>query len=108
KDNTGKTPQQRELEIKEQRLRWQEMANRHLLEAGLKPSIDVRNWKDKGLDEKPKNKSMWQWQSEKRAEKLLQAFQIEVLPTYQNEARPPKNEPYEARNAYYYESSPDF
>ena len=42
KDNTGKTPQQRELEIKEQRLRWQEMANRHLLEAGFKPSIDVR------------------------------------------------------------------
>ena len=35
KDNTGKTPQQRELEIKAQRLRWQEMANRHLVEAGF-------------------------------------------------------------------------
>ena len=40
------------------------MANRHLLEAGFKPSIDVRNWKDKGLDEPPTNKPMWQWQSE--------------------------------------------
>ena len=48
KDNTGKRPNS-ELEIKEQRLRWQEMANRHLLEAGFKPSIDVRNWKDKGI-----------------------------------------------------------
>ena len=74
KDNTGKTPQQRELEIKAQRLRWQEMANRHLLEAGFEPSIDVRNWKDKGLDEKPKNKSMWQWQSEKRAEAILDTY----------------------------------
>ena len=82
------------------------MANRHLLQAGFEPSIDVRNWKDKGLDEKPKNKPMWQWQSEKRAEKLLQAFQIEVLPTYQNEARPPKNEPYEARNDVYDSPSP--
>ena len=78
KDNTGKTPQQRELEIKEQRLRWQEMANRHLLEAGFKPSIDVRNWKDKGLDEKPKNKSMWQWQSEKRAEAILDTYKLHI------------------------------
>ena len=36
-------PQQRELEIKAQRLRWQEMANRHLVEAGFEPSVDVRN-----------------------------------------------------------------
>lgn len=50
------------------------MANRHLLEAGFEPSIDVRNWKDKGLDEKPKNKSMWQWQSEKRAEAILDTY----------------------------------
>ena len=40
------------------------------------------------------------------AEKLLQAFQIEVLPTYQNEARPPKNEPYEAINDVYDSPSP--
>lgn len=74
KDNTGKTPQQREIEIKEQRLRWQTMANRHLLEAGFEPSIDVRNWKDKGLDEKPSNKPMWQWQTEKRAEAIVDNY----------------------------------
>ena len=54
KDNTGKTPQQRDLEIKAQRLRWQELANRHLVEAGFEPSVDVRNWKDKGLINNPK------------------------------------------------------
>jgi hypothetical protein len=52
------------------------MANRHLLEAGFEPSIDVRNWKEKGLDEKPKNKSMWQWQSEKRAEAILDTYKL--------------------------------
>ena len=82
------------------------MANRHLLEAGFKPSIDVRNWKDKGLDEPPTNKPMWQWQSEKNAESLLQTFQIEAVPRYQNEARPPKNEPYEPRNDDYDSPSP--
>ena len=54
------------------------MANRHLLEAGFEPSIDVRNWKDKGLDEKPQNKPMWRWQAEKRSEALIGYYQSKV------------------------------
>lgn len=98
KDNTGKTPQQRELEIKAQRLRWQEMANRHLLEAGFKPSIDVRNWKDKGLDEKPQNKPMWRWQAEKRAESLLEIVQPKVLLMQQNKLENFGKEPQKPMN----------
>jgi hypothetical protein len=48
------------------------LANRHLVQAGFEPSIDVRNWKDKGLDEQPSNKPMWQWQAEKRAAALIE------------------------------------
>jgi hypothetical protein len=48
------------------------LANRHLVQAGFEPSIDVRNWKDKGLDEQPSNKPMWQWQAEKRASALIE------------------------------------
>ena len=95
KDNTGKTPQQRDLEIKAQRQRWADMANRHLVEAGFEPSVDVRNWKDKGLDEPPQNIPMWQWQAEKRAEKLLEMIQSEVVPTYQTDLETPKKEPHE-------------
>lgn len=48
------------------------MANRYLVQAGFEPSIDVRNWKDKGLDEQPSTKPMWQWQAEKRAAALIE------------------------------------
>ena len=106
KDNTGKTAQQRDLEIKAQRLRWQELANRHLVEAGFEPSVDVRNWKDKGLDEPPQNKPMWQWQAEKRADKLLETIQSEVVPTYHPTPKQPLNEPYEPRNDSYDGPSP--
>ena len=44
--------------------------------------------------------------SQKNAESLLQTFQIEAVPRYQNEARPPKNEPYEPRNDDYDSPSP--
>ena len=73
KDNTGKTPQQRELEIKEQRLRWQEMANRHFTRSRLCQAL-MLELKDKGLDEAPTNKPMWQWQAEKRAEAIIDNY----------------------------------
>lgn len=101
KDNTGIPSWQRDLILIEQRQRWADMANRHLVEAGFEPSVDVRNWKDKGLDEKPSNKPMWQWQAEKRAEKLLETIQSEVVPTYQPKEKEPKNEPYEPKNNTY-------
>ena len=99
KDNTGKTPQQRELEIKAQRLRWQEMANRHLVEAGFEPSVDVRNWKDKGLDEAPTNKPMWQWQAEKRAEAIIEDYRPKAPEPIPEPSKPKPQPSYERDNS---------
>ena len=60
------------------------MANRHLVEAGFEPSVDVRNWKDKGLDEAPTNKPMWQWQAEKRAEAIIEDYRPKHQSQYRN------------------------
>ena len=46
--------------LKAQRERWGELVNRHLLENGFAPVVDMRNWKERGLDSKPDNYTMKQ------------------------------------------------
>lgn len=63
KDNTGLLDSVRKTLIKEQRNRWEVLCNEHLAKAyeyvpEPPPEIDMRNWKAKGLDQKPINLSM--------------------------------------------------
>lgn len=63
KDNTGLMDSVRKILIKEQRNRWEQLCNKHLAKAyeyvpEPPPEIDMRNWKAKGLDQKPINLSM--------------------------------------------------
>ena len=56
KDNTGKDYKTRKDEIKALRQRWEEMSNRHLERAGLDTRIDMRSYKDQGIDKAPEKK----------------------------------------------------
>ena len=63
KDNTGLMDSVRKTLIKEQRNRWEVLCNEHLAKAyeyvpEPPPEIDMRNWKAKGLNQKPINLSM--------------------------------------------------
>lgn len=63
KDNTGLMDSVRKILIKEQRNRWEVLCNEHLAKAyeyvpEPPPEIDMRNWKAKGLDQKPINLTM--------------------------------------------------
>ena len=63
KDNTGLMDSVRKTLIKEQRDRWENLCNEHLAKAyefihEPPPQIDMRNWKPKGLNQKPINLSM--------------------------------------------------
>ena len=56
--NTGLDYKTRKDQLKEQRMRWQDVCNAHLEKAGINKRIDMRNWKAKGLNQKPINLSM--------------------------------------------------
>ena len=63
KDNTGLDDKTRKQQIKEQRDRWENLCNEHLSKAyefihEPPPEIDMRNWKEKGLHQKPINLTM--------------------------------------------------
>lgn len=63
KDNTGLLDSVRKTLIKEQRNRWEVLCNEHLAKAyeyvpEPPPEIDMRNWKAKGLHQKPINLTM--------------------------------------------------
>ena len=63
KDNTGLMDSVRKTLIKEQRNRWEQLCNKHLAKAyefihEPPPEIDMRNWKEKGLNQKPINLTM--------------------------------------------------
>ena len=75
------------------------MANRHLVEAGFEPSVDVRNWKDKGLDEAPTNKPMWQWQAEKRAEAIIEDYRPKAPEPIPEPSKPKPQPSYERDNS---------
>lgn len=63
KDNTGLTDSVRKKLIKEQRSRWEVLCNEHLAKAyeyipEPPPEINMRNWQEKGLNQKPINLTM--------------------------------------------------
>lgn len=60
KDNTGLAPAERRAMLKAQRERWGELVNHYLIEQGFEPVVDMRNWKERGLDGKPDNYTMKQ------------------------------------------------
>ena len=72
KDNTGKDRATRKEELKAQRTRWGDKVNVHLLWAGESARVDMRSYKDRGLDIQPEPKmSPAQWRNPvKRAEVL--------------------------------------
>lgn len=56
KDNTGKDPKTRKDEIRDLRQRWENISNRHLERAGLDTRIDMRSYKDQGIEKSPEKK----------------------------------------------------
>ena len=56
KDNTGKDYKTRKDEIKELRQRWGDLSNQHLERAGLDTRIDMRSYKDQGIEKEPEKK----------------------------------------------------
>lgn len=63
KDNTGLMDSVRKTLIKEQRNRWEVLCNKHLAKAyeymgEPPPEINMRNWLEKGLDQKPMHLTM--------------------------------------------------
>ena len=63
KDNTGLMDSDRKTLIKEQRSRWEVLCNKHLAKAyeymgEPPPEINMRNWLEKGLNQKPINLTM--------------------------------------------------
>lgn len=57
--NTGLDYKTRKDQLKEQRMRWQDVCNAHLEKAGINKRIDMRNWKERGLTQQPRNIPMW-------------------------------------------------
>ena len=55
KANEALTKTQSKEKTKEQRMRLGEHINKHLERAGSRNRVDMRNWKEKGLAQKPKN-----------------------------------------------------
>ena len=58
KSNKNASWTDRKQVLKERRMRWQELCNTHLKQAGLKVRIDMRNYKERGLTQKPLNVPM--------------------------------------------------
>lgn len=65
KANTGLKKEEMKNELKEQRQRYGELLEQHLLLAGHNIKIDMRNWEERGLSEPPINQSFDEIQMEK-------------------------------------------
>lgn len=57
KMNTGLKTAERKQLLKQTRERAETLINKHLVKNGYNPSVDMRNWVQRGLDEKPHNMS---------------------------------------------------
>mgnify|MGYP003588215626 CR=1 FL=1 len=84
KDNTGLMDSVRKTLIKEQRSRWEVLCNKHLAKAyeymgEPPPEINMRNWLEKGLNQKPINLTM----KELRDTNIRQSY-IDRLATKRN------------------------
>jgi len=56
KDNTGKSYQERKTDIKDLRQRWADTCNRYLEKYGIDSRIDMRSYKEQGIDKEPEKK----------------------------------------------------
>ncbi|MBT1586148.1 MobA/MobL family protein, partial [Curtobacterium flaccumfaciens] len=78
KANETLTKTQSKEKTKEQRLRLGDFINKHLERAGSRNRVDMRNWKEKGLDQKPLNIS-YKEMKDPTVEKTYKAkFQIQA------------------------------
>lgn len=75
KSNKNSTWTNRKAELVERRMRWQEVCNEHLARAGLEVRIDMRNWKERGLEQAPVNIAM----SEINKPEIRQEYQQKLL-----------------------------
>lgn len=73
KDNTGKDRATRTAELKELRARWETMCNKHLERAGNDQRIDMRSYKDRGIDRLPEAKQLpSQWRNKQQRGLVLE------------------------------------
>ena len=56
KDNTGKSYQERKTDIKDLRQRWADLCNSHLEKHQIDSRIDMRSYKEQGIDKEPEKK----------------------------------------------------
>lgn len=80
KANTGLKHAERLEIIQQIRHDWGEHLNKHLQLNGFTPNVDMRNWKERGLSEPPKNKSMYQVNLEKKLNQHIKQNTIENTP----------------------------
>ena len=83
KANTGLDYSIRRQQLKEQRSRWETTVNLHLERAGSKERVNLKNWKEKGLTEKPVNISMIEMSKLKKSQQDLKKAQFEVYKALQ-------------------------
>lgn len=74
KANESLTKTQSKEKTKQQRLRLGDHINKHLERAGSKSRVDMRNWKEKGLDQKPQNITY----KEMKAPAVEQAYKAKI------------------------------
>ena len=75
KSNKNSTWTDRKAELVARRMRWQDLCNSHLEKAGFDVRIDMRNWKERGLEQEPVNIAM----SEINKPEIRQAYQQKLL-----------------------------
>lgn len=83
KANTGLDYSVRRQQLKDQRSRWEKTVNLHLERAGSKERVNLKNWKEKGLTEKPVNISMIEMSKLKKSQQELKEVQFEVYKVLQ-------------------------
>lgn len=81
KDNTGKTAAVRKEELIALRSRWETMCNEHLEKHGYQDRIDMRSYKDQGLELEPTNLKISDWKNKEKRETALKnrAINKEVI-----------------------------
>lgn len=72
KANSGMSRQEMKDQLIATREAWAKLGNEHLRKAGHAPSLDHRNWIERGAPEPPPNMSMYQIQTLKKLEDFYQ------------------------------------
>lgn len=72
KANSGMTLSEMKEKLIATREAWAKLGNEHLARAGYKPSLDHRNWVERGAPEPPRNMSMFEIKTLKNLEDFYQ------------------------------------